>query len=484
MKRSHFYKTVFLGSLAVSGLFLAVLHTRVQAISSQSPNRMENQENAIYLPFAGSPRTMNTVFGMQMPEINDEHGLQQVLDAKSSWVRRSNLEWALVEQVEGQYDWDQSNIAALEEELIQASSNGMEVILVIHQTPVWAQKIPGYSCGPIKTEKITAFANFVFQAVSRYSAPPYDVKYWQIWNEPEADPAVVRPTSRLGCWGDPNDPFFGGGYYGEVVKEVYPKLKEANPTAKLVLGGLLLACSPDIISCPSPSIRFFEGILNRNGAKDGGRYLDLIAFHSYDHYYGELGHYGNANWNSSWDEEGPAIASKAFFIRKVMRAYGVDLPLMVTEAALLCGKTGKEDICLKTEFEKTKAYYVAQLYGTSLAEGFETTVWYHILGWRKSELLDKDLNPLLAFDAYKFAREELQNGTFQRRITDYKGLVVYEFNRSDRIIWLIWSQVGEKKINLPNTPLKIWDVYGNPIEKTGHDLIVTLKPLYLEWRLP
>jgi hypothetical protein len=354
---------------------------------------------------------------------------------------------------------------------------------VVHQTPAWAQLLPGYTCGPVKPDKLPAFGRFIYQAVSRYSKPPYNVRFWQIWNEPEAEPVAVRPTGGLGCWGDPNDLFFGGGYFGDALKAVYPKLKEANPNAKLVLGGLLLACNPDKMDCAVESVLFFEGVLNRHGEKDGGRYIDLVAFHGYDHYAGQLGRYENNNWLSSWDDEGPVIIAKADYVRKVMKAYGVDLPLMVTEAALLCGRTGNESHCLTSDFEKTKAYYVAELYGASLAEGLQTTIWYHILGWRKSELLDKNLNPLPAYDAYKFARLELRNGVFQRRITDYPGLVVYEIKRSDRIVWLLWSQVGEKKITLSNTPLAIWDVFGNRQEKTAHDLVVKLMPLYLEWPL-
>jgi hypothetical protein len=481
MKLSKNIFIILLGSVAAGLVFLSSWYTGAQVVYSQNQDSDQNKGGSVFLPVV-THQHLRTVFGVQMPTITDQDGLQQVRDAEVSWVRRSNLDWRLIEQVEGQYQWNQPHVAQLEEELIQASLKGMEVILVVHQTPEWAQKIPGYACGPIKPDKIPSFAKFIMQAVLRYSKPPYNVKYWQIWNEPEADHAVVKPLSKLGCWGNPNDPFFGGGYFGDVLKEVYPKLKEANPDAKLVLGGLLLACHPENSNCPSPSVLFFEGVLNRDGAKDGGRYIDLVALHAYDNYYGKLGQYGNANWFSSWDDEGPAVISKAAYIRDVMNAYGIDLPLMVTEAALLCGRSGTESYCLTSEFEKTKAYYVAQLYGASIAEGFETTIWYHILGWRRSELLDDNLEPLLAYDAYKFAREEMRNGTFQRRIDDYERVVVYEINRSDRIVWLMWSQEGEKEIDLPGKPLAIWDVFGIPVDRDG--LVVKQKPLYVEWPLP
>jgi hypothetical protein len=237
-------------------VFFTSWYTNAQALYSQYPADDQNNDGSVFLPFVTHQRLLKTVFGIQMPTITDEYGLQQVLDAETYWVRRSHLAWSIVEQTEGEYDWDQPVIAELEEDLIRASASGLEVILVIHQTPSWAQKIPGYTCGPVKPEKVNSFANFIHQAVSRYSVPPYNVKYWQIWNEPEADHAVVPPTTELGCWGDPNDPYFGGGYFGDVLKEVYPKLKGANLNAKLVLGGLLVACNPDKVDCPSPSALF------------------------------------------------------------------------------------------------------------------------------------------------------------------------------------------------------------------------------------
>ena len=61
----------------------------------------------------------------------------------------------------------------------------MQVIGIIRDTPDSAQKIPPYTCGAIKDTAIPKFASFVKEVVKRYSAPPYNVRHWEIWNDPD-----------------------------------------------------------------------------------------------------------------------------------------------------------------------------------------------------------------------------------------------------------------------------------------------------------
>jgi len=47
------------------------------------------------------------------------------------------------------------------------------------------------------------------ELVTRYSKPPFNIKYWEIGNEPDIDPSLIAPTEPFGCWGDQNDEFYG-----------------------------------------------------------------------------------------------------------------------------------------------------------------------------------------------------------------------------------------------------------------------------------
>ena len=175
--------------------------------------------------------------------------------------------------------------------------------MIIFGTPEWAQKTPGAYCGPIKQEELDTFANFVYDVVNRYSKHPYNIKYWEIWDEPDVGYFGQPETEPFGCWGDTNDDYYGGGYFAEMLKVVYPSIKSVDADAKVILGGLLLDCDPrprpDGSYCAQLNPphderppKFFEGIL-MNG---GGNYFDGVTFHAYDYYQywtHELGKYEN-----------------------------------------------------------------------------------------------------------------------------------------------------------------------------------------------
>jgi hypothetical protein len=367
----------------------------------------------------------------------------------------------------------------LDQELRNITGKGMQTILSVRVTPSWAQQVAGYSCGPIKPEKLGAFAIFMHDLVVRYSVAPYNVKYWEIWNEEDIDRSVVPPDSPYGCWGDQNDAYFGGGYYAEMLKVVYPQIKAADPQAQVLIGGLLLDCDPRpgagcavVGHDPKPS-KFLEGILLNNG----GPYFDGVSFHSYDYYQGHSGPYSNANWQSAWNTTGPVLIAKAQFIQSLLSQYGVSGKfLMNTELAILCDSCNNNPA-----FETTKAYYVAQAYAAAIAQGLRANLWYSLLGWNNSGLLNADLSSRPAYIAFQFGRNELRDAAFVREITTYAGVKGYEYNRGDRRIWVIWSLDGNaQSINLSGAPLATWDALGNSVTPAA-SMDVTLNPLYLEW---
>ena len=258
-------------------------------------------------------RPSNPLPGIQLSDPYKPEKMQLVQEAGAHWTKRNALIWSVVEPVEGTYNW--GNVASLEEELADAAAQGLEMILVVQGTPIWAQELPGIHCGPISPDKLAAFGDFLSEAVRRYSAPPFNVRYWEVWNEPDASWQRVNPAARYGCWGDGTAPYFGGPYFGEMLEVVYPRMKEANPEVQVLLGGLLLDCDPlappedpaepgALKDCTSST--FLEGVLQMGD----GAYFDGVSFHAYDLYYGEPGDYRNPNWHSSWDTTGPRTDSQ------------------------------------------------------------------------------------------------------------------------------------------------------------------------------
>jgi hypothetical protein len=453
----------------------------------------ENTPFAAPVPATGIPFSIpsllvktdpNLLAGIEISRSYFAGGLRRIAESGAYWTRRNGLIWSVVEPAEGTYDW--GSVASLENEMETASIYQLELILVVRGAPFWAQGIPGYPCGPIKPEKMSAFGDFLYEAVSRYSVPPFNVKYWEIWNEPDAGWTSVNGASPFGCWGDSRDPYFGGSVYGDMLKSIYPRMKEANPDIQVLVGGLLLDCDPRILIKFLPgsddlkfcsSGRFLDGILKTGG----GDFFDGVSFHAYDYYYGSLGDYRNPNWNSAWDTSGPALIAKSRFLQEVLDRYGrSDKYLMNTEVALLCGRTGDEPACQRQDFQDTKTYYLAQSYAAAHAVGLRANIWFSLLGWRASGLVSiGSLLPSRTYQAFVASKSFLEATSFQGEVDMYPGVWGFRFRRDDDEIWILWSIDGlSHHLDLPRLPAAAYDVLGAPIQPL-QEIEVNLSPLWL-----
>lgn len=443
----------------------------------------DQQVTDIFLPIIMKNfPVLETVFGVQMSTITVGGGLDKVTEANNYWVGGAVVEWSAVEPNQGDRNW--GALASVEQQYKNAASRGMTVIANVRSTPEWAQEYDGYFCGPMKREHFDEFASFMVDLVKRYSQSPYNIKYWEIWNEPDIDPydnKNIKFRSNLGCWGDISKSHYNGGYYADMLKVVYPEIKKADPNAQVLIGGLLLDCDPNNPpggkNCDPAT--FFEGILI-NG---GGPYFDSVSFHAYEWYFGALGKYGSANWDSSWNTTGPVVKEKVEFLKLLLDQYDVnDKYLINTETGLICDSCENNN-----EFETTKANYVAQVYAMAIDLDLRGNLWYSLLGWRNTSLLGENLEALPAFNAFKFARLELRDAERLGRlsgtdISNATNLIGYKFTRGDRQIWVLWSLDGNNHtVNLvPGTPLAIYDSLGNP-QALSSSLEVGLTPLYIEW---
>lgn len=411
--------------------------------------------------------------------------VELVAQAGAYWTRRNALLWSEIEPQEGARNWDA--VQKLEKELTNAADQGLEVILIVRSTPEWAQAVTGQKCGPVTSDKLPAFAAFMQDVVERYSAPPYNVKYWEIWNEPDIGSTDVPSDNIFGCWGDANSPYYGGEYYGEMLKAVYPQVKAMDPDAQLLVGGLLLFCDP--INPPETEpgagttknctpARFLEGILEGGG----GDYFDGISFHAYDYYYEKSGGYGNTDWHSSWNSTGPVLIAKTRYVRGILAAYGQpDKFLVNSEAGILCGSDGKEPKCQAEQFHLAKAYYAVQTNVSALAEGLQANIWYSLTGWKGSGLVDSDRQPYLAYDAYAFSASQLQDAAFVREVNQYPGVKGYELSRNGRVVWVLWSFDGDEHgLQLPALPAAIYDPFGASLDP-AQEFTVKRAPVYIEF---
>lgn len=438
-------------------------------------NPEDAQENRqIYLPIMLRQLPLiPTIFGVETSQFNTSN-TTLIKNVGAYWVRYQTLSWADIEPVRTNpptYHWETVDEAGL----AVAAAHKIKVIAIVKYTPLWAQKLPGKYCGPVASGSLDEFAEFMQAAIARYRAWPYYVKYWEIGNEPDVDPALLAdPWSPYGCWGDNSDRNYGGGYYATMLKTVYPAIKAIDPEAQVIVGGLLLDCDP---ANPPPGksckpARFIDGILSNQG----GAYFDYLGFHGYGYYTSGL-----IDDAGGWAARGGVILGKINYLRERMALYGVNKPLFLTETSLICPVDNVSLCASDGAFLEKQADYVSWAFLRAWAEGVKGATWYTVeeSGWRSSGLSSPS-GPKPAYYAYQFAAGKLSEMTLSASITQYPGLKGYEFRASGKRVWVLWAadQV-DHAIPLPPGTLQVWNKYGNVIQPSNGQIIVN-SPIYID----
>jgi hypothetical protein len=430
-----------------------------------------------YLPLLvkTSPRQAS-IFGTQVTPHKVNSVVDLMAQADLAWLRINAFNWDDIEPVRTEpptYVWNDT----IDFHLQKATENGLNIIATIRFAPSWAQRNPPAACGQIREDSFDEYAQFLQALVNRYSKPPYNIKYWELGNEPDVAPNLVEDDSPYGCWGDESDQYYGGGYYADMLKVAYPAIKSADPTAQVLIGGLLLVCDPtdppDGKTCHAA--KFFEGIL-KNG---GGNYFDIVSFHGYPPYSGAQG--GGLYYDEhylGWESRGGIVLGKINFLREVMTNYSLNKPIMHTEGSLICTSCETPG----TDFLESQADYVIWLYVRNIAEGIKSTIWYQFdgPGWRFGGMLDENQDPKPAYRALDFLTEELAGAGYKSPVTQYASLRGFEFRNSQNRIWVLWSpDGGSHTINLPAGFQRVLDKYGVDITPSTSSISVK-SPIYVE----
>jgi hypothetical protein len=442
-------------NFAISLVLLVIIAIALLFINQGKAMRSRGEISTldpIYLPIVAN-RFPPTVFGISLYSFDSAGGLPSAVQAGISWSRKGFI-WGAIEPYPGARLWDTQ--AELEQGLITANSLGIQPIMLIDGTPNWALKA-GFSCGAVADTQLAALGQFAKDLVARYSVPPYNVRYWELWNEPDA-------AGILGCWGDATDTlYYGGYYYGQMMEAVYLRIKEADPNAQVLVGGLLLDCDP--VNPPEGrncvESRFLTGILQYSKDKAIGPNFDGVSFHAYDFYDGR-GAYSNLNWHSASSTIGPVSIAKAHYLKSVLSSFGYgDRYLLNTENAVFWGENILTPPCNaspedQANIEVTKVYHVVESYAAAISEGWKANVWYSMFGVRCSGLLNGDMSPKDSYYAYQYTRQKLGAVEFERSISDYAGIMGYEYESPGRSTWVIWSLDKQAHtILLPTTPLEV-----------------------------
>ncbi len=425
-------------------------------------------------------RAQASLLGVAMEGYTNPLGLQQALNLNVRFVRRwEPVSWRDVEGIEGQYDW--SKLAGLESQLATARAVGIQPVITIQFAPPWAQKVAGYACGPIRQDKFEAFAAFMEQLMQRYgSTSPYRIRYWQIGNEIDIAPEEVTMNNIYGCWGDLNDPGYGGGYYAEMLKVVYPRIKAADPNARVMVGGLLLECDPyNADPCTNERRKksgyFLQGIMDAGG----GDYFDYVDVHAYAELRLDLPAKMHSQYDWSGSLGGTGLPEKVAFVRQVMAQKGYNKPVFIGEVALKCYDSNAQ--CLDAS-----AAFVPRVYAEAYRLGVVGQIYYLLAADVVNyALLKADLTPRPMYNSYKVLSDNLQSSRFERAVTDYPGVSGSEFNQNGtRRFQIVWSTDGtDQTIATPADFIRAADKFGQPIEPVNGQLTIGWSPIYIDLQM-
>jgi hypothetical protein len=462
--------------LALLTLLAAPRPAASQALRQEEPTSPVTPEaqRQIWLPLVRSAAYEVlpglTIFGAQIEEFSSARGLTEARELGMTWMRRGVFRWRLVQAEEnGPYDW--SAFEGLERELEVASQHGVTPIIIMSGAPRWATTFPS-DCAPIKPEYRDDFARFAVAMVARYSVPPYNVKFWEIGNEPDVDPGLAPIDSGFGCWGDVNDSeFYGGESYGELLRVAYPAIKAADPQAQVLFGGLLLNTPGSSSDRGSPE-RFFRGALE--AMKDDPELsFDILSFHAYRFAFS----------SSAFDSLGGFLLGKSEFLRRELALYGRTPPPMInTETALLCVRPDEE--C-----RERQAAFTARIYIETHIDGLLGSLWY---------LIDNDhfynsalINPITreprpAYRTYRATVEMIGRAQYLGKLAGQARAVQgYRFSRGAQTLVVVWSdQNTTASVPIPaGTRVSCLTRDGLPFEcpLIGGNVVpaVSVSPIYL-----
>ncbi len=419
-------------------------------------------------------------FGVAIEGFFDAAGWPQALALQPRYVRRyREIAWRDVEPQEGNFRWEV--LASLEKELMTAAENAAVPILNVQMTPEWAQKYKNHACGAISADKFDAFALFLEQLVLRYgSSSQYGVRYWQIGNEPDVDVNIVPGDSVFGCWGDLNDPLYGGEYYGEMLKAVYPRIKAADPNAQVMAGGLLLECDPYTMTVPATckneerlhSGYFLEGILKAGG----GDYFDILDLHGYGELRMDLPSRMHSYYHWSPAAGGTGLPEKVAFARRLLAQYGhPDKPIVASELALKCEEPSDE--C-----QEVGAAYIPRAFAEAHELGLKFASYYALITeFKYKGLLLPDLTPKKQYAAYKYMASLLSWVEYVKPFDRQIGISGAEFSRSRlRELWILWSTDGTDQYLIPPANfVQVTDKYGNVLDLVDGKILVGWSPVYV-----
>jgi hypothetical protein len=203
-------------------------------------------------PLPGSP---GISVGSGIQGLSSQDLARELSDLQTLGVRwlRLDIAWSTI-QAGGPsaYDWSR-----YDPPVGGAVAHGMNVDGMLAYTPPWARpRLANSETYPPANP--ADFSRFAAAAVRHYA--PMGVHTWEIWNEPNI-PSFWRPQPNVAA-------------YAKLLKQAYVAIKEADPTATVITGGMAASNTTD---SSISAVDFLSGLYTEGA----GRYFDAVGDHPY-----------------------------------------------------------------------------------------------------------------------------------------------------------------------------------------------------------
>lgn len=432
--------------------------------------------------YLGGDSSPSSRFGVQMYGNTSQESpyFNALVNSDAGWVR-VNASWAATEPqdtIPFFFDW-----TSVDRELAAAGHLRVKVIATIKLAPSWATNGEDRPNGPIDSENLGDFVDFVKALVERYDGDGIDdapcnpvVNYWELYNEADR----IGHGGYRGGWGD--DPVA----YAEMLRLVYPAIKQVNPNARVLFTGIAYEWFEDE---GGPFVRdFTERVFEAGGAD----YFDIMNFHVYPEFW-----YVHA-------PQPPGIIEKTDKIRAIMAQYNVDKPLMITETGAHSDQGGSNE-----QSEAEQARYVHQIFAQSVASHIDAAIWfmlYDLPSYSYANGLVTAHDPgngitsreKAAMTAYRLAVEMFERADYVRTLSfserGRNDLLAYEFARPDggQTFYVAWlnpiDTTATASLRLEAERVKIRTTYTSYTLYDGSDGVddglitvnVGAEPVYVE----
>jgi len=359
------------------------------------------------------------------------------------------------------YHW-----GAYDQAIARLAAGGIHPLLALGACPAWACGDPN---GPLTETDPARFGQFVNALALRYTDAPYNVQFWEFFNEPDS---TYDPNHQNG---------FGlhGDQYAALLKATVPGLRAINPQARVLIGGL----GADFYMDEQP-----PGPFNRNFLRDvanagGGPYFDYLNIH----YYPQNPHFTR-------------LADKAAALAAQARAVGLNQPVVCTETGLT---TATDPAWQAPNFppnsEEVQSRYLARTFAEALGGGVQSVTWFTLHDWDNPNpglqifldtgLTRKDWSPKPALGAYRTFVQQVGERPALRTLDAAalgSGVSGYAFGSAGDQVWVVWSTSDAVQTVDPpgSAPPVATDLFGKAVGVSRGRVAVGPNPVYLKLRAP